>query len=688
MSKPIVNFINREISWLHFNHRVLQEAADTSTPLIERIKFLGIYSNNLDEFFRVRVATLNRMAAFNEHKYDKGNFNPKKILKQIINIDHKYAKLFQEIYSDIVVQLEKENIFIINENQLNVAQSSFVKNYFNEKVRPHLFPILLNNIKSLPVLRDKSIYLAILMQKNDKSIKDNYALIEVPTSSISRFLMLPKEREYRRNYIILLDDIVRFCLQDIFATLNYDNFKAYTIKFTRDAELDVDNDVSKSFMERISESLKQRKLGQTVRFIYDKEINPELLKIVTHKLNISKEDSLIGGGRYHNFKDFMSFPNIGESKLEYLTLPALPHRHLIYNNSILKVLRERDIMLHFPYQSFHYLIDLLQEASIDPNVHSIKITLYRVARNSNVINSLINAARNGKSVEVFLEFQARFDEQANIYWAERLQEEGVKILHGIPGLKVHCKLLLIKSKVENKSLHYGYIGTGNFNEETSKVYSDTALITTHKDITQDIDKIFEMFKANYKAIRFKELIVSPFSQRNYFMKLINNEIAQANKGKKAEIIIKLNNLVDESMVKKLYQASNAKVKIKLIIRGICILIPGKKGMSENIEVISIVDRYLEHSRVFYFYNGGDEMFYISSADWMVRNFDSRVEASCPIYDKEIQNELRKLLIIQLNDNTKARIIDSVKLNEYKKTYKSRKVRSQIMFYSYLKDLIN
>ncbi len=685
MIKKNVKFTNREISWMHFNFRVLQEAADPKTPLIERLKFLGIYSNNLDEFFRVRVATLNRMAAFNENKYEKGNFDPKKILKQIISLDQKNTVLFQEIYLDIVSQLEKEKIFIVNEKQLNEKQGKYVKQYFNETIRTHLFPILLNNIKSLPILRDKSIYLAILMRCKDKSSKENYALIEVPTSSVSRFLILPKVNGSK--YIILLDDVIRYCLSDVFATFNYDQFEAYTIKFTRDAELDVDNDVSKSFMERISQSLKQRKLGLAVRFIYDKEISNELLKIVTRKLHISKEDSLIGGVRYHNFKDFMQFPNVGDKDLEYEKIPALKHKYLKDNSSILKVLKQKDIMLHYPYQSFQYLIDLLHEASIDPRVKSIKITLYRVAKNSNVINSLINAARNGKSVKVFLEFQARFDEEANIYWAERLQEEGVKILHGIPGLKVHCKLMLIKSKENNKNINYGYIGTGNFNEETSKIYADDALMTSHKEITLDIDKIFDMFEANYKPVRFKELIVSPFSQRNYFLKRIQKEIDLAKQGRKAEIIIKLNNLVDETIVRKLYLANNAKVKIKLIIRGICILVPGIKGLSENIEVISIVDRFLEHSRVFYFHNDGDEKFYISSADWMVRNFDFRIEATCPIYDLEIQNELRNLLEIQLKDNCKARVIEPNKLNEYKKTNKDSEVRSQIDFYNYLKELV-
>lgn len=683
MTKKKAIFINREVSWLFFNHRVLQEAADPATPLIERIKFLGIYSNNLDEFFRVRVATLTRMASFNERQYEGGTFDPKKVLKHVLTIDKQFNAEFEKIYSGIVEELEKHNIFLINEKQLSDSQGEYVKNYFYESVQQHLFPIMLNNIRSLQYLRDKSIYLAVLMKDTKNGLKDNHALIEVPTTAISRFLLLPKVSD--KQYIILLDDIIRFCLGDIFINFNYNRFSAYTIKFTRDAELDVDNDVSKSFMERISESLKQRKHGQPVRFIFDKEMPVDFLKIIAKKLHISKEDSLIGGGRYHNFKDFMAFPSFPELKLEYPKLQPLTNKQLESKNSILEVIRQSDVMLHYPYQKFNYLISLLREASINPNVRSIKITLYRLARNSNVINSLINAAKNGKSVKVFIELQARFDEEANIHWVERLQEEGVKILHGIPGLKVHSKLLLIKSKEGNKNISYGYIGTGNFNEQTAKIYTDHALLTTHKDITEDIDKIFDLFEANYKPVRFKELVVSPFSQRTFFLKRINKEIEFAKQGKRAEIIVKLNNLVDEVIVRRLYAASKENVKIKLIVRGICTLMPGIKGLSENIAVISIVDRFLEHSRVMYFYNGGDECFYISSADWMARNFDFRLESTCPIYDKEIQEELRQLLQIQLNDNTKARLITSDTLNPYRTNDIEKEIRSQMEFYNFLKE---
>ncbi|OIP05346.1 MAG: polyphosphate kinase 1 [Bacteroidetes bacterium CG2_30_32_10] len=542
----------------------------------------------------------------------------------------------------------------------------------------------MSNLNNTDSLKDTAIYLAVHMKKKDGSIKDNYALMKVPSSSVSRFLVLPRILE--NKYIILIDDVIRYCLEDIFLMFDYDTYSAYTIKFTRDAELDLDNDVSKSYIELISEGLKQRKLGRPVRFIYDKDIPIDLLKILSKKFNISSKDIPIAGDRYHNFKDFMSFPNLGSKELEFSATPPLPHKSLVNAKSIFAAIRQKDIMLHYPYHSFQYIIDLLREASIDPYVKSIKMTFYRLARNSNVINSLINAARNGKLVTVYLELQARFDEKANLFWSEKLQEEGVNIIQGIPKLKVHCKLLLIKRKEGNKISYYTNIATGNFNEDTAKIYADDSLLTANEKIGVEAEKVFEMFETKYKPVRFNTLIVSPFSQRNFFIRMINNEMVNAKAGKKARIIIKLNNLVDQAIIKKLYQASNAGVKIRLIIRGICVLKPHVKGLSENIRVISIVDKFLEHSRLFYFYNNGKENMYISSADWMSRNFDYRIEVGCPINDVDIKKELLKMLEIQLNDNTKARIITADNHNEYKKTDSSIVVRSQIDIYNYFKEL--
>ena len=674
--------INREISWLYFNERVLQEAMDENTPLIERLKFLGIFSNNRDEFFRVRVATMKRLLNF-EKKNFKKTFRPKINLNQINKIVAQQEITFTETYKYIIEELKKEKIFLINETQLSKKQGEFVKEYFRENVRPHLFPLMLNEIKNLSNLKDNSFYLAVHLQKTTKETKENLALIEVPVETLSRFLILSEEN--KTIYFILLDDVIRFCLNDIFAAFGYNKFEAYTIKFTRDAELDIDNDVSKSFLELMSNSIKQRKKGVPVRFVYDASIPEILLTKLTKKFKISSNDNLRAGGRYHNFKDLMAFPKIGSKKLRFPPSPPLIHKDLPQSKSIFSILKEKDIMLHYPYQSFQYIVDFLREASIDPKVKSIKMTVYRAAKDSNVINALINAARNGKLVTVFLEVQARFDEQANIYWSGKLQEEGVKIIHTIPGFKVHSKLLLIIREENDESFYYANIGTGNFNESTAKVYADDSLLTSNQGISKEVDKVFRLFEYKFDSPTFKHLFVSPFGLRNFFMRKINNEIENAKAGKNAWLIFKVNSLVDKRIVNKLYEASQAGVKIQLITRGLCVLIPGIPNLSENITAISIVDKFLEHSRVYVFCNDDDNKYVISSADLMVRNLDHRIEVACPIYDKEIQKELRTMLEIQLSDNCKARIISKNKPNKYKKTDSSEKVRAQIEIYNYLKN---
>jgi polyphosphate kinase len=674
--------LNREISWLYFNGRVLQEAADKDNPLIERLKFLGIFSNNRDEFFRVRVATINRMLSMGTLRTDY-KINPRKVLKEINDIVLSQERDFMAIYTQIVAELAEQNIFIINETELNEEQGTFVRKYFHEKIRVCLFPIMIGTLQDLSSLRDKSIYLAVSLGNTEKPQKEDIALIELPTKAVSRFLVLPQIGE--KKFIILLDDIVRYCLSEIFSIFGWNKFSAYTIKITRDAEIDLDTDVSKSFVEIMTQSLKQRKRGNPVRFVYDKAIPESSLRLLTKRLGISKDDPIRGGGRYHNFKDFMKFPNLGSKVLEYTQRVPLLHRDLPTNKSILASIRQKDVMLHYPYQSFQYIIDLLREVSIDPMVRSIKMTIYRAARDSSVINALINAARNGKYVTVFMELQARFDEEANILWTERLQEEGVKVIQGIPGFKVHSKLILIRRKENNKNVYYANVGTGNFNEDTALVYADDSLLTANPDITSDVENAFHQMEANYKPLKYKTLVVAPFHMRNHFLNLISNEIRNAKKGKQAWIIIKLNNLVDEKIVRKLYSASNAGVKISLIIRGICVLVPGIPGMSENIEAISIVDRYLEHSRVLVFYNGGNKKFFITSADWMIRNFDNRIEIACPITDASIQKELMDMLMIQLSDNVKARLIGTDTTNDYRRT-SEKPVRSQHVIYDYLKKL--
>jgi len=683
MAKVLKKFVNRELSWLEFNGRVLQEAADETTPLIERVKFLGIFSNNLDEFFRVRVATLNRLMDYNKRTVENLNFNPRRTLKEINRIDAEQQKEFARIFRKLVRELAHEKIHIINEKDLSRTHGIFIKKYFNDYVRSQLFPIMLSNLKSSSLI-DKSIYLAIGLIKSTSPGEEQYAIIRVPSGPLSRFVLLPSDTEHK--YIILLDDVIRYCLGEIFSIFGYDTFQAYTFKFTRDAELDIDNDVSKSFLEIMSESLKQRKSGIPVRFIYDKNMPVKLLGMLKQKLDINEADTLSKSGRYHNFKDFMSFPDLGRSDLQFVPSLPLEHRRLPKNESLLHILKERDILLHFPYQSFRYIIDLLREASIDPQVRSIKMTLYRVARDSNVINALINAARNGKSVTVFMELQARFDEEANIYWAEKMQGEGVKLIQGIPGFKVHCKLLLIRRKEGVKNAYYANIGTGNFNEQTSRIYADDSLLTANPTITADVNSVFRLFESKYNPPKFNSLIVAPFHMRNIFIRMINNEIRNAKAGREAWCIIKLNNLVDDKIIRKLYQAGQAGVKVRVICRGTCTMIPGLKGFSENIEVISIVDKFLEHSRVIVFFNDGDEKYFISSADWMVRNLDNRIEVACPIYDKAIQQELKTMLLIQLKDNTKARIVNHDPVNVYKDKDKLPTIRSQVEIYKYLKEL--
>ncbi|NVO21582.1 MAG: polyphosphate kinase 1 [Bacteroidetes bacterium] len=677
-SKPVI--LNREISWLNFNARVLQEATDPDTPLIEKIRFLGIYSNNLDEFFRIRVATLSRMKGMNKKLYHDAYINPRKTLKEITRFDREKQKEFQKVFRLLIKELADNQIFILNEADLSPSQGEFVKKYFQDHVRPRLFPIILNNLKG-SFLKDHSLYMAVVLKVKRNPALEKFALIEVPVGLLSRFLILPKEDS--KQYFMILDDVIRYCLEDIFAVFGFDYFKAYAVKFTRDAELDMDNDVSKSFLEIMSESIKQRDAGTTVRFTYDRNIPVRLLEQLLEKLQYTKSDTIIASGRYHNFRDFMSFPNFGNPQLEYKPMPPLSHPSFSNKESIMANMKERDIMVHYPFQSFQHIIDLLREASLDPEVRTIKMTLYRVATSSSIVNALINAARNGKEVTVFLELQARFNEEANIYWSEKMQQEGVRVIQSIPGFKVHAKLLLIRRKEAEKNVYYAAIGTGNFNETTARIYGDLTLFTSNKSITSEVNSVFHLFDSKYSVPKFKHLLVAPFSMRNQFIRLINNEIQNAKKGKDAWIILKMNSLVDEKSVRKLYEASKAGVKIQLIIRGICVLLPGIPKLSENINAISIVDRFLEHARVFVFCNNNAPLFYISSADWMVRNFDYRIETACPIYDVNIQKEILAILEMQMKDNSKARLLGEQNTNEYlPRPAGAVKYQSQLETYSY------
>jgi polyphosphate kinase len=680
--------INRDVSWLSFNERVLQEASDSRVPLIERLRFLGIFSSNLDEFYRVRVASLTRMASLSTKSRKNLNFDPEKVLKKIQTKGLAQQLEFEKAYNKIIRELENNNIKFINEKELTESQGKFVLDYFQHSVRQTLVPIMLDKKMKFPFLKDKVIYLAIKMTHSKRKGDVQYALCEIPSLVISRFLVLPESIKGRTD-IILLDDVLRYCFQDVFSIFDYDCIEGYTIKLTRDAELDIEEELSGSLIEKVAKSLKKRKQGDPVRFIHDKKMPPDLLEFILKKLKLQNDENVIHGGRYHNFKDFMKFPAIGSKNLVNEHLPPLAHSSLKNERSILSAVRKKDVLISFPYQTFNYIIDLLREAAMDPSVLKIQINLYRVADRSKIANALINASKNGKEVVAVVELQARFDEENNIKLAQKLQEEGVKVIFGVNGLKVHSKLILIERKESGKKKLYAHIGTGNFNEDTARLYCDHSLLTSDERITSEVNHIFEFFENNLKRTPFRYLLVSPFNVRKRLIELINEEIRNARRQHEAYIILKLNNLVDEEMIRKLYQASNEGVKIKIIVRGTCSLIPGVKGMSENIEAISIVDRFLEHSRVFIFGNDGHELMFISSADWMQRNLDYRIEVTAPVFDREVRRQLRDIIDMQFKGTSKARIIDKEQTNNYKGNIIHQKdlFRSQTETYKYFKSRI-
>ncbi len=677
-------FNNKEISWLSFNARVLQEAADHSVPLLERLKFLGIFSSNMDEFFRVRVATLRRLSNIGKRAKKVVGQNPKKVLEKIGKISVAQYTLFDSVYEEILGGLAKDRIFIIDEEQLTTEQGEFVKSYFRRKVRPKLMPIILSQTSTFPNLLDDTIYLAIHFPKNRKTSKKRYALIEIPSNGVSRFLLLPPSDG--AQYIVLLDDIIRYCLPDIFSLFSLPDISsldAYTVKVTRDAELDIDNDLTESYVRKVSKSVKRRKQGTPVRFVYDANISEPLLDFLSKKLRLTKEDTRFPGSKYHNFKDFVGFPKVGPSSLRYEPRPPVPVKRLEPAKSVLAAMAKNDILIHSVYQSFDHVLALLREAAIDPSVTSIKISLYRIARNSGVVSALINAVRNGKEITTVIELQARFDEEANILLSTKLQEEGVRVIYGVPGLKVHGKLCLITRKQRRREMLSACLGTGNFNEDTSLIYSDHCLLTSDERLTHEVASVFDFFENQYRFGDYKHLLVSPFNARKQFTQLIRTEIRNARKGKESYIIVKLNNLTDPDMMRLLYQASNAGVKVQLNVRGMFSLVP---GLSENIEAIGIVDRFLEHSRMMVFSNGGSPKYFLSSTDWMTRNLDGRVEVTFPIYDATLQEEIRSFLDIQWQDNVKARLLDEKLGNTYREATSPGKVRAQNDIYDLLMTL--
>lgn len=685
-------YIDREKSWLAFNARVLQEAADDTVPLLDRLRFIGIFSNNFDEFFRVRYAALRRLVLSGEsgEKLLGGGTNAQQLMREITDIVIRQQSESLRILNVVENELAKENIHIVNEHEISPAHEHFVKDYFIQKVSPALVTIILNDLAEFPLLKDNYGYLAVklVMKPEDKkSILDHvkmrkevrYAIIEMPRE-FNRFVVLPPTGD--KQYVMLLDDVIRYNLASIFSIFDYKSVKAHMIKITRDAELDIDSDLSKSMLEKIASSVKDRRIGEVVRFVYDQNIGKDTLKFFLSNMGIESTDSVIPGGRYHNRRDYMGFPNLGRFDLLYKSVTPLPVNGLSLEGSIMQRIQEKDHLVYAPYQSFSYLVKFLREAALDPKVTTIRITLYRLAKNSQIISSLINAAKNGKKVVVQIELQARFDEASNISYAEQMQTEGIQLIFGIKGLKVHSKICVAERVEKGKLKRFGFISTGNFNENTAKIYTDVTLFTSHQEILKDVIKVFDFFDVNYRVHRYKHLIVSPHYTRTKFYKLIDREILNATLGRPASISMKMNSLSDFPMIDKLYDASRAGVKIRLMVRGICALIPGVPGMSDNIEAISIVDNYLEHARVFIFCNDNKWDVFIGSADLMRRNLDARVEVTCPIYDEHIKKELIETFEVGWKGNVKARLHSERLDNMYRPRGENPVFRAQVETYNY------
>ena len=689
-------YIDREKSWLAFNARVLQEAADEAVPLLERLRFIGIFSNHLDEFFRVRFAAIRRLSLSGiSGEKILGGISAPQLVKDITEIVIKQQTESLRVLKEIEKELVKQNVIIIDENEVSEEHENFIKDFFIQKISPELVTIILNDLAEFPLLKDTSGYLAVkLVMKSElksgmlglvKKAKPEvrYAIIEIPKNT-NRIVELPIKDG--KQYLIMLDDLIRYNLSSIFNIFDYESISAHMIKITRDAQLDIDSDMSKSMLEKIATSVKDRRIGEPVRFVYDQHIEKDTLKFFLSKMGIDASDGVIPGGRYHNRRDYMNFPNLGRFDLLYPPRVPLPVEGLSLDGSLLNKIAKKDYLINAPFQSFSYLIKFLREAALDPKVTTIKITLYRLAKNSQIVSSLINAAKNGKKVTVQIELQARFDEASNISYAEQMQQEGIELIFGIKGLKVHSKICLIDRIEDGKLKRYGFISTGNFNESTAKIYTDLTLFTSHQQILKDVSKVFDFFDVNYRIHRYKHLIVSPHYTRSKFYKLIDREINNAIMGRPAYINLKMNSISDYPIIDKLYEASNAGVKIKLQVRGICSLIPGVKGMSENIEAVSIVDYFLEHSRCYIFCNNDDPDVYISSADFMTRNLDGRVEVTCPIYDEDIKKQIIDTFNVGWKGNVKARYHSDKFENKYRVRGEGEPVfRAQHQTYNYYKE---
>lgn len=679
-------FIPRDISWLSFNGRVLQEAADKTVPLISRIKFLGIFSNNLDEFFRVRVAGLKRALIVDEKEAKEIFFEkPQLILNELNALVIKQQKKFNDTWQEVQKEMAKQKVYIKTSSELSEEQQHFVKQYYIDEVESSVIPLLLDDHRPMPYLRDKSLYLGVAMKKKDWQYETKFALIEIPTAQNGRFVLLPSPR--KEVHVILLEDVIKLNLPHIFSFFGFDGFTANAFKITRDAEFDLDNDINTSFADKIAKAVKSRRKGKPTRFVFDQKMDPNLVDFLIKKLNISKKDSIIPGQRIHNFKDFMDFPAIFRKYHKPQERTSFLHPDLADQTRIADIVTKKDVLLSFPYHTFEHIIDLLREAAMDPDVTSIQITAYRLATNSKIANALVNAVRNGKDVTVMLELRARFDEAHNLAWKERFEMEGVKVLLGIPNKKIHAKLCIIKKRVQGRTIQYGFVSTGNINEKTAKLYGDYCLLTSNRSIMADINKIFHALRRPKgdltQTLKMgKGLLVCPTDMRNTLLHYFDTEINEAKAGRKAHVIVKINSLSDKILIKKIYEAAEAGVKIEMIVRSIYCAV-NQKSFKRPIHAISIVDEYLEHARVFYFYHAGKEFTYISSADWMTRNLDHRIEAAVKINDKKIKTALLDMLKIQLKGNVKARYLNNSLDNAYV-TNEKPPFRSQIELYNYLK----
>ncbi len=685
--EPKELYYPKELSWLAFNERVLQEAADKNTPVVERIRFLGIYSNNLDEFYRVRAADVKRLITIAQNDGNSEEARNKlelmdQIQKKVVALSNK----FDEIHRDAVKALARYNIFILRKNELNDYQVTWVRNFFVNKILRHIAPILIDKKTDLlSRLNGTAVYLYVAIRRKDRNTR--YAALQVPSQEMSRFVQIPPEKSRKKKHIILLDDIIQLCLEEIFrGFVKYDSLEAFSFKMTRDAEYSINDEIDESYVEKMSESMKQRLIAEPVRVIYDTSMPTDMVHDLRKRLKITSLDTMHAAGHFRNFKDFIGFPNIGREYLEHAPLPAIDTKEFSQYNTVFDAITAHDILLYYPYHRFLHFTEFVRQAAFDPSVKTIRINIYRVASNSRIVNSLIDAVDNGKKVTVVVEIRARFDEEANIEWSKRMTDAGIRVVLGVPTLKIHSKLCLVTREERGSLVHYAHFGTGNFNEKTAKIYTDYSLFTRNQELAEEAVAVFDLIQYPYRRYKFHHLQISPLNARTKIQSLIRQEIQHLKEGRPARITFKINNLVDKELIDDLYRASQAGMEIRGIVRGMCSLVPGLPGISDNIDIISVVDRFLEHPRVMIFEGGGDRKVFISSADWMMRNMDNRIEVGCPIYDKRLQQRIVDMTEMQFQDTLKARIIDKDQTNRYVRRGNRKKLRSQVEIYDYLKQL--